>query len=292
MAIDSILNQRYPDIELIICDDCSGDFPERDIVEYINNNKRENIKNIIVYSNEKNLGTVKNFNTAIKKASGYYFISLSSDDIFCDEFVMENVVKKFEETGAMYATCRAVMKAQDYRNGLCLQTEKNVKDIMRMNAYELYDRIAKDNIILGASTYFTIEAIKKYGYFDEQYIYIEDLSRFLSICRQGDKIEFFDIIAIWHAMDGVSNAKTVPVRYLQDNLKICENEILRYRDKLSLLSYRYNLCRKKSLECRMKNNGRFLLKNKIYIAVCYPDAVLYNILTAVNRRFAKRIRLE
>ena len=146
--------------------------------------------------------------------------------------------------------------------------------------------------MLGASAYFTADVIEKYGYFDEQYIYIEDLPRFLSICRQGSKIEFFDIAAIWHTMDGISNTKTVPQRYLMDNLKICKNEILSHRDKLSLLSYRYNLCRKKSLEYRIKNDGMLFIRHKVWMAVQYPDAVLYNILVAVRRRFAKHIRFR
>lgn len=290
-AIDSILEQEYPDIELIICDDCSGDFPKQKIINYVNEHKNSNIKNVIIYSNEVNLGTVKNFNTALKKSSGYYFINLSADDIFYNKNVMSKVVKKFDETGAYYATCRAILATKDNRNGLCFQTEKDINDIVRMNADELYNRIAKDNIVLGACTYFTKEVIEKYGYFDEQYIYIEDLSRFLSICRQGGKIEFFDIASIWHMMDGISNTKTVPKRYLQDNLKICVNEILNHRDKLSLLSYRYNLCRRKSLEYRIRNDGKLFVKNKIWMAICYPDAILYNIFVTVKRKFAKRIRM-
>lgn len=291
-AIDSILRQSYPEIELIICDDCSGDFPKQKIIDYVNMHKQENIKTLLVYSNEKNLGTVKNFNSAIKKARGYYFIGLSSDDIFYDAFVMENIVKKFDETKALYATCRAVMETKDWRNGLCFQTEKNIKNIIKMNTSELYNHIVKDNIILGASTYFTFEAIQKYGYFDEQYKYIEDLPRFLSIYRLEDSIAFFDVTAIWHTMDGISNKKIVPKRYLQDNMNICKNEILNYRERLSLLSYRYNLCRKKSLDYRIQNDGALLLKDKICLMILYPEAVLYNVFSAISKRFAKRSRAE
>lgn len=292
-AIDSVLYQKYDDFELIVCDDCSGDFPQEEILRYIQDNKKENLRNVLVYSNEKNLGTVKNFNTAIKKASGYYFINLSGDDIFWSDNVFQQVVRKFDDTGAVYATCRAIMKTADNRNGMCFQLEKDLEDIQKMDAAQLYNRITKDNIILGASTYFTYEAIKRFGYFDERYIYIEDISRYLSICRTGEKIVFFDIPAIWHTMDGVSNSRNVPKRYIQDNLNICKNEILSYKERLSNLSYRYNLCRKKTLESRIKSeNGHLSAWRKIWIAICYPDAALYNVWVDVKRKKAKRIRMD
>ena len=292
-AIDSVLSQKYDDIELIICDDCSGDFPQQEIIEYIEKNKRNNLKSVLVYSNEMNLGTVKNFNTALRKASGYYFIGLSGDDIFWSDTVFQQVVQKFDETGAVYATCRAVMKTTDERNGLCFQLEKSLQDIKRMNAIQLYNRISKDNIILGACTYFTLDAIKKFGYFDEQYIYIEDISKFLAICRSGEKIEFFDIPSIWHTMDGISNTRQVPKRYLQDNLNICKNEILSYKEQLSWMSYRYNLCRKENLESRIKSGGEDIpTLKKLWIAIRYPDAALYNVWVAIRRKKAKRIRMD
>jgi len=290
-ALDSVLNQEYPDIELIVCDDCSGDFPEQDILDYIRKNKRENIRNVMVYSNEKNLGTVRNFNRAIKKASGFYFIGLAADDIFFDRNVMGKIVGLFDRTGACYATCRAAMKTEDRRNGLCFQTERDIKDIRELSAQELYDRITRDNIILGACTYFTYRAIEKFGYFDEQYVYIEDLPKFLAICRQESQIEFFDVAAIWHTMDGISNSRSVPERYLEDNLSICNREILAYRDRLSFLSYRYNLCRKKSLELRKESGGWLRVKDMMQLFFLYPDAVAYNIFVAVKRHVAKRVRL-
>lgn len=290
-AIDSILDQSYEEIELIICDDCSGDFPESEIRDYIECHRKDNLKNMLIYSNSRNLGTVKNFNAAIRRATGFYFISLSSDDIFYEKDVMKNVVKKFDETGTCYGTCRAIMESGDKRHGLCFQAEADIRNIKKMKPEKLYDRITRDNIILGACTYFTKEAIEKYGYFDENYIYIEDLPRFLSLCRGGEKIEFFDITAIWHTMDGISNSKVVSVRYLQDNLNICNNEVIKYRERLSVFSYRYNLCRKKSLEYRIKNDGCLLIRNKIKLAVCYSDAVFYNILISIKRKFAKHRRL-
>lgn len=288
-AVDSVLLQDYPDIELIICDDCSGNFPEAELKAYIEKNKRENLKDYIVYSNKENLGTVKNFNTAARKATGYYFVDLSADDTFYDDQVFKHVAESFEKTGALCATCAIVMTGGGRKQeGRCLQTNHQKRLLQEMTPNQLFDRISRDNIMSGASHYFTREAIEKFGLYDEKYKYIEDLPRFLQLTREGYKIHFFAFPTVRHRMDGISNTKTVPLRYIEDNLAICRNEILKYRGKLSLFSYRYNLCREESLVVRMNNNGCIPIIKKMKLGAKYPDAMIYNIFTRAAALYGER----
>ena len=54
--IDSILNQTYQNIHLIISDDCSKDETQKILKEY-----KEKDDRITVYIQEQNLGYIKNF---------------------------------------------------------------------------------------------------------------------------------------------------------------------------------------------------------------------------------------
>lgn len=104
-AIDSILMQTYPKIELAIFDDCSENFPKDELEQYIERNKGENIINVIIYQSPINEGTVKNFNNMIKNTTGKYLLGAGCDDTLYDSYVVENVVNYFEKTGAGIVTC-------------------------------------------------------------------------------------------------------------------------------------------------------------------------------------------
>lgn len=72
-AIESVLNQTYKNLELLIADDCSTDNSREIIGMYLD-------KRIVTMFNKKNKGAAINFNDAILKANGKYIALLNSDD--------------------------------------------------------------------------------------------------------------------------------------------------------------------------------------------------------------------
>ena len=75
--IDSILNQTYKDIELIICDDCSKDSTREILKEYEKKDSR-----VKLFFNEQNLGFKKNFEKAISLCNGEYVALSDQDDVW------------------------------------------------------------------------------------------------------------------------------------------------------------------------------------------------------------------
>jgi len=75
-SINSVINQTYKNIEIIIIDDCSNDNSRKKF------NKFLNIQNIKFIFNSKKIGLVKSANKAIKRSKGAYFIRLDADDMF------------------------------------------------------------------------------------------------------------------------------------------------------------------------------------------------------------------
>lgn len=75
-SLNSVINQSYPSIELIIVDDFSTDLSKSIIKSWLEKNP-----DIQFISNETNLGNTKSFNKALKLAKGKYIIDLAADDL-------------------------------------------------------------------------------------------------------------------------------------------------------------------------------------------------------------------
>jgi len=74
--LDSIVKQTYKNIELIAQDDCSNDATLEILESY-----KEKL-NITIYSNEKNLGYLKNFESLLHKTNGELIALCDQDDIW------------------------------------------------------------------------------------------------------------------------------------------------------------------------------------------------------------------
>jgi len=88
-AIDSVLNQTYENIEYIVIDGASSD-GTIDIVK----NYGDKISKFV---SKKDNGLYDAMNKGIKLATGDIIGILNSDDVYFDKYVIENVVKRFEE---------------------------------------------------------------------------------------------------------------------------------------------------------------------------------------------------
>lgn len=108
--IDSILNQTYQDVELILLDDCSSD-NSRDILESYRANPHVSK---IVY-NESNGGTpFLQWNKGIQLSNGEWIWIAESDD-WADENFLETlmqVAKEHPECGVLFAKARYMLNGE------------------------------------------------------------------------------------------------------------------------------------------------------------------------------------
>lgn len=90
-CIDSLINQTYHNIEIIIVDDCSTDNSVKIVKEYIKNKS-----NVCLIKLNNNKGVSNARNKGIEKASGKYIMFSDSDDWYEKDAVekMVNVAKK------------------------------------------------------------------------------------------------------------------------------------------------------------------------------------------------------
>lgn len=93
-CIESILNQSFSEIELILINDGSKDNSQKILEDY-----KEKYAEKIRLVNQKNIGVAKTRNKAIKLAKGQYIMFIDNDD-YIDEDYIERHIEKIEKTNA------------------------------------------------------------------------------------------------------------------------------------------------------------------------------------------------
>lgn len=103
-AMQSVLDQSYKDLEIIIVDDASNDMTQK-FVSSIGDER------VIYFRHESNKGGSAARNTGIQNAHGQYICFLDDDDIWLPEKV-EMQILKFEElpdtVGVVYCGCNII----------------------------------------------------------------------------------------------------------------------------------------------------------------------------------------
>ena len=103
--IDSILNQTYKNIHLIISDDNS---PNEQVPKILKEYQEQD-ERITLYIQEKNLGYNRNFEFLLKKSQAKYLMFSDHDDIWYPEKV-EKTLKKMKENDVdlVYCNCHHI----------------------------------------------------------------------------------------------------------------------------------------------------------------------------------------
>lgn len=148
-AIDSVLNQTYKNIEIIIIDDGSTDDSKKVINEY---EKHPLIS--VIYQNNKGL-TISN-NIAISVARGQFIIRLDADD-YLDENALKLLFSEFEKDTELGMVFGDWYEIDEYDNVTAIERRHNFeKDV------SLFDQPAH-----GACTMFRLSYLKELQGYDE-----------------------------------------------------------------------------------------------------------------------------
>lgn len=99
-ALDSAVNQTYPNVEVVVVDDGSTDGSADTIAEYA-----EKYDNLHFYKNPHNMGVVYTHNRCVELSQGEYLVVLSSDDYLHENFIAETlpVLEKYPSAAMIAA---------------------------------------------------------------------------------------------------------------------------------------------------------------------------------------------
>lgn len=141
-AVNSILEQRCNNIEIIIIDDDSEDNTE-EVVGALKNKH----SNIILYNNERSKGPSGARNTGIERASGDIISFLDSDDIWLENHLKIGlqILNDYSEIDVLFGNFNAV----DYHTGKLLYNFFDKKEILhslKSHTLSYGVKVLKDNL--------------------------------------------------------------------------------------------------------------------------------------------------
>lgn len=167
-AIDSVLNQTYKDLELLLVDDCSTDDSFLIVKEYEIKDTR-----VRVFQNEKNKGVAETRNLGISHAIGKYIALLDSDDVWLENKI-ERQVCLLEEKKAHIAYCSYDFIDENSRRILSpfIVPEKTNYNMMCINC------------VISSSTILTRSEVLEGHYFDASH-YLEDYVLWMELLAAG-----------------------------------------------------------------------------------------------------------
>jgi glycosyltransferase involved in cell wall biosynthesis len=185
-TLNSILDQSYQNIEIVINEDCSKDNSLEVIRDWlINDNTNTNVKLLI---NEKNKGLCNSLNNIIKNSNGEFISLIASDDKYLPDFVKNRVeyLKKTEQNIGMCYSKTYLINEKSERTGI----EEREK---WLNGDVFEDFCALNNSFLKPLTSMVKRDVyDTIGLYDENLLY-EDLD-FMFRLTQKYYVDFIDSI--------------------------------------------------------------------------------------------------
>lgn len=269
-TIRSVSLQRYPLIDLVVSDDHS--FDDVDMVKAMITNivgpYSSKFRNLSINVNDTNLGTVKHVNKILKSINGEYLCLLGSGDCLYQPDVLSSIAKYFKRN-QQFQICFSKRKLHinDNKN-ILLPPPKVVKAFYRKDD-TLLNLCCRDvNYITTIGTFFKRTLFEANGYFDEEYILLEDAPYILNLLFKKVPIGFYNDITCIHEGGGISNQKGKNSLLELDSLRTLREIKYPHRYELNFFTRRVIIAK---YLIRVPKKWNSIIK----CVFLYPDAVLY-----------------
>jgi len=247
-TLESIYNQTYENIELIITDDCSSD-NTLELVEFWIKEYRSRFSRNMVITTPKNTGIPANCNRGAKMSNGEWIKIIAGDDILLNNCV-ESFIKEIENdtelrfitSDMLYISSSGeIVNNNDFRYDVIrryffnLSLEKQLK---------LYARVP---LFINSPSFFihniTLQSI---NYFDEEFTIYDDMPLIFNLLEKGIRITYMD-------------KRTVKYRIYENSLSRTKNDLIS--------TTRIN----EQIRCFNKFRKKYLKKSNIIDLIVYYD---------------------
>ena len=206
-AIESALMQDYPNLEIVIADDCSTDDTESIVKKY-------NDSRIRYFKNETNIGRVPNYRKALYEyCTGEWVVNLDGDDYYTNPgFISRgmSLIEEFRAKGETIVFYQGLHIINDTSMGKELPREHTIlrggEKFRLVDNYYL-DIYRKNKFFSHLTTLYNREVATRIGFYEYDTLTI-DFESIAKLSFYGKAILDNTLAGVWRVHDGNATHKT------------------------------------------------------------------------------------
>lgn len=222
-TLNSIKNQTYKNIELIVTDDCSKDDTFNVAKKWCEENSNRFVNTKCVQTSG-NKGIPHNINNGIRYAQGKYIKVIAADDLLVDTFI-EDMYNFCEENNYKIAFSDIEIFNLDNENEP--QYPLEMKDIFNLPVEKQYSFLLKCNFVPAVSSFIRKDLIDELNIYNEKYPFLDDLPAWLKVTKNGIKLNLLDkkLVRYRRHSAAISTLNKVNPRLTESAYLVYKNEI-------------------------------------------------------------------
>lgn len=203
-TLDSIRDQQYEPLELLISDDCSTDETVVLCREWLDRNQtyfsRTNIRIA-----ERNQGIPANCNQGLSDATGEWIKFLAGDDtLFPGTFEQAADFINRQPQSRIFASSFASFQDAFSEENLVATRDDSDLEFYRLDAKRQYFLLLRNNYLHAGTVFLQRSLLNEVGGFNEKYKFLEDHPMWLSITAKEEKIFYMPAYTLKYRLHGDS----------------------------------------------------------------------------------------
>lgn len=204
-TLDSIYNQTYPNIELIVSDDCSTDSTVELCREWIEKHKDRFFRTEIL-TFEKNTGVSGNCNRAEAACRGEWVKGIAGDDLLVSDCIETCIEYVRMHEGVVVLFGRQDAFGTDEETRKQINAVFDYEMLTKSPEEQLHKLIFDKNYIPATTLFYHRERMRATGVIcDPRIPLLDDWPKWINLLRAGVKFNFVDRILVKYRVGGISN---------------------------------------------------------------------------------------
>lgn len=216
-TLESIYNQTYPNLELIVSDDCSTDNTVDICRDWIEAHKDRFVRTELL-TVEKNTGVSANCNRAESACRGEWVKGIAGDDILLPNCVADYMGYVKNNPKAICVFGKVVFIGSSNHDHSEYGNLFDYSFFSLSPEEQLHKLVFERNCIPAATLFCNLKLLKRIGVEknDERIPSLEDWPKWIRRLQSGVKFDFLDKEVVGYRINsGISNSKHMSLRYFR-----------------------------------------------------------------------------